>query len=135
MIKKVGLFVFLLSVYFASSSGYSVIDIISTPEEKPQAIELTKLYTPHLWTDFKVLDIDPERCSLNGESILKSLNLKSIRRNLQYDKAKYVYGKLNDNQVSITCAKLEKRTFVYTSVAGSDAEAVEKLRNDIVQKL
>ena len=135
MSKKVGLFLFLLALYFASSSSYSLINILSNPEQESKVIELTKSYTPQLWTDFKILDIDTELCSLKGKGILESLSFKSIRRNLQYDKAKYVYGKFNDNQVSITCAKLEERTFVYTSVAGPDATIVERLRNEIVQKL
>ena len=143
MSKKVGLFLFLLALYFASSSSYSLINILSNPEQEQEqeqeqeskVIELTKSYTPQLWTDFKILDIDTELCSLKGKGILESLSFKSIRRNLQYDKAKYVYGKFNDNQVSITCAKLEERTFVYTSVAGPDATIVERLRNEIVQKL
>ena len=139
MSNKVGLFLFLLALYFASSSSYSLINLLSNPEEEPKqeqkVIELTKTYIPQLWTDFKILDIDAELCSLKGKGILESLSFKSIRRNLQYDKAKYVYGKFNDNQVSITCAKLEERTFVYTSVAGPDATIVERLRNEIVQKL
>lgn len=135
MSKKVGLFLFLLALYFASSSSYSLINLLSNSEEEPKVVELTKTYTPQLWTDFKILDIDAELCSLKGKGILESLSFKSIRRNLQYDKAKYVYGKFNDNQVSITCARLEERTFVYTSVAGPDATIVERLRNEIVQKL
>ena len=139
MSKKVGLFRFLLALYFASSSSYSLINILSNPEEaqgkESKVVELTKTYTPQLWTDFKILTIDAELCSLKGKGILESLSFKSIRRNLQYDKAKYVYAKFNDNQVSITCARLEERTFVYTSVAGPDATIVERLRNEIVQKL
>ena len=139
MSNKVGLFLFLLALYFASSSSYSLINLLSNPEEEPKqeqkVIELTKTYIPQLWTDFKILDIDAELCSLKGKGILESLSFKSIRRNLQYDKAKYVYGKFNDNQVSITCARLEERTFIYTSVAGPDAAIVESLRNEIVQKL
>ncbi|NQZ25453.1 MAG: hypothetical protein HRT55_03960 [Colwellia sp.] len=139
MSKKVGLFLFLLALYFASSSSYSLINLLSNSEEEQgkesKVVELTKTYTPQLWTDFKILDIDAELCSLKGKGILESLSFKSIRRNLTYDKAKYVYGKFNDNQVSITCARLEERTFVYTSVAGPDATIVERLRNEIVQKL
>ena len=139
MSKKVGLFLFLLALYFASSSSYSLINLLSNPEEEQgkesKVVELTKIYTPQLWTDFKILAIDAELCSLKGKGILESLSFKSIRRNLTYDKAKYVYGKFNDNQVSITCARLEERTFVYTSVAGPDATIVERLRNEIVQKL
>ena len=135
MSKKIGLIIFLLSIYFASNYGHSLFDMITESEPEQKIIELTKTYTPQLWTDFKVLAIDPELCSLKGKNILESLSFKSIRRNLKYDKAKYTYGKFNDNQVSITCAKLEDRTFVYTSVAGSDAKVVERLRNEIVQKL
>jgi hypothetical protein len=112
-------------------------------ESKPQQklVKLTKTYTPQLWTDFKILGITPELCSLKGKNILESLSFKSIRINLKYDKAKYTYGKFNNNQASITCAKLENKPFVYTSVAGADADAdadaeiVERLRNEIVQKL
>jgi len=139
MSKKVGLFIFLLAVYFASNSEYSVFALLSESESENKSqqkvVELTKTYTPQLWTDFKVLDITPELCSLKGKDILESLSFKSIRSNLKYDKAKYTYGKFNNNQASITCAKLENSTFVYTSVAGPDAEIVERLRNEIVQKL
>ncbi len=137
MSKKIAVFIFIIAIYFASNSSYSLINLLSAPESESQekVVELTKTYTPQLWTDFKILDIDPELCSLKGKDILESLSFKSIRRNLKYDKAKYTYGKFNNNQVSITCAKLEDHTFVYTSVAGPDAEIVERLRNEIVQKL
>jgi len=137
MSKKVAIFIFLIAIYFASNSSYSVINLLSEPESesKEKIVELTKTYTPQLWTDFKILAIDAELCSLKGKDILESLSFKSVRRNLKYDKAKYTYGKFNNNQVSITCAKLEDKTFVYTSVAGPDAEIVERLRNEIVQKL
>jgi len=137
MSKKVAIFIFLIAIYFASNSSYSLINLLSEPESesKEKIVELTKTYTPQLWTDFKILAIDAELCSLKGKDILESLSFKSVRRNLKYDKAKYTYGKFNNNQVSITCAKLEDKTFVYTSVAGPDAEIVERLRNEIVQKL
>ncbi len=137
MSKKIAVFIFIIAIYFASNSSYSLINLLSAPESESQekVVELTKTYTPQLWTDFKILDIDPELCSLKGKDILESLSFKSIRRNLKYDKAKYTYGKFNNNQVSITCAKLEDHTFVYTSVAGPDAVIVERLRNEIVQKL
>lgn len=137
MSKKVAVFIFLIAIYFTSNSSYSLINLLSEPENQSQekVVELTKTYTPQLWTDFKVLDIDADLCSLKAQNILESLSFKSIRRNLKYDKAKYTYGKFNNNQVSITCAKLEERTFVYTSVAGPDAEIVERLRNEIVQKI
>lgn len=135
MFKKVGLFIFLLAIYFASNSESSVFALFSESKAQQKVVELTKTYTPQLWTDFKVLDITPELCSLKGKNVLESLSFKSIRRNLKYEKAKYTYGKFNNNQASITCAKLENRTFVYTSVAGPDAEIVERLRNEIVQKL
>lgn len=139
MSKKLGLFIFLLAIYFASNSDHSVFALLSDSEPEPESVqkvvEITKTYTPQLWTDFKILTIDAELCSLKGKNILESLSFKSIRRNLKYDKAKYVYGKFNNNQVSITCAKLEDRTFVYTSVAGPDADIVERLRNEIVQKI
>lgn len=137
MSKKIIFFIVIIAIYFASNSSYSLINLLSETKSESQnkVVELTKTYTPQLWTDFKVLDIDPELCSLKGKDILESLSFKSIRRNLKYDKAKYTYGKFNNNQVSITCAKLEHQTFVYTSVAGPDAEIVERLRNEIVQKL
>ncbi len=137
MSKKLAVFIFLIAIYFASNSSYSLINLLSKPEDESQdkIVELTNTYTPQLWTDFKILAIDAELCSLKGKDILESLSFKSIRRNLKYDKAKYTYGKFNNNQVSITCAKLEDQTFVYTSVAGPDAEIVERLRNEIVQKL
>ncbi len=137
MSKKIAVLLFLIVIYFASNSSYSLINLLSEPESesKEKIVELTKTYTPQLWTDFKILAIDAELCSLKGKDILESLSFKSIRRNLKYDKAKYTYGKFNNNQVSITCAKLEDQTFVYTSVAGPDAEIVERLRNEIVQKL
>lgn len=97
-------------------------------------IELVKTYRPHLWSGFKVLELSPELCSLKGQSILKSLGFKSVTRNLKYDKAKYAYGNFNDNRAAITCAKLDEKTFVYSSVAGPDAEIVERLRNEIVWK-
>jgi len=137
MSKKVAIFAFIIAIYFASNSSYSLINLLSEPENEPQqkVVELSKTYTPQLWTDFKILEVDAELCSLKGKDILESLSFKSIRRNLKYDKAKYVYGQFNNNQISITCAKLEDQTFVYTSVAGPDAEIVERLRNEIVQKL
>lgn len=97
-------------------------------------IELVKTYRPHLWSGFKVLELSPELCSLKGQSILKSLGFKSVTRNLKYDKAKYAYGNFNDNRAAITCAKLDEKTFVYSSVAGPDAEIVERLRNEIFWK-
>jgi hypothetical protein len=137
MSKKIVFFIVIIAIYFASNSSYSLINLLSESkiESQNKVVELTKTYTPQLWTDFKVLDIDSELCSLKGKDILESLSFKSIRRNLKYDKAKYTYGNFNNNQVSITCAKLENRTFVYTSVAGPDAEIVERLRNEIVQQL
>ncbi len=97
-------------------------------------IELVKTYRPHLWSGFKVLELSPELCSLKGQSILKSLGFKSVTRNLKYDKAKYAYGNFNDNRAAITCAKLDGKTFVYSSVAGPDVKIVERLRNEIVWK-
>jgi hypothetical protein len=135
MSKKIAFIVFLLSIYFASSYGNSLFALMTESEKDQPVVELTKTYTPHLWTDFKVLAIDAELCSLKGKDILESLSFTSIRRNLKYDKAKYVYGKFTNNQASITCAKLDGQTFVYTSVAGADAKIVERLRNEIMWKL
>jgi hypothetical protein len=103
-------------------------------DETLNVVEVVKTYKPHLWSDFKVLELSPELCSLKGQSILKSLGFKSVSRNLKYDKAKYVYGDFNDNRAAITCAKLDEKTFVYSSVAGPDAGVVERLRNEIVWK-
>ena len=135
MFKKVILIVFLISVYTAVNYGESLSSFTTQYFETDQQATLVKTYTPHLWSDFKVLAIDPELCSMKGKNILESLSFKSISRNLKYDKAKYVYGNFNDNRASITCAKLEDKTFVYTSVAGPDVELVQKLRNEIVWQL
>lgn len=136
MFKKVILIMFLVLVYGTVNYGETfssvVINYFASPVEVP---EFTKTYTPHLWSDFKVLEIDAELCAMKGKNILESLSFKSISRNLKYDKAKYVYGKFNDNRASITCEKLDGKTFVYTSVAGPDVALVKKLRNEIVWKL
>lgn len=135
MFKKAIILVFLLAVYFSTSHGSSLIEIIIEPDKNEEALPAVSSTPPQLWTDFKVLGIDAELCSVKAESILNALSLKSVRRNLKYDKAKYVYGVFNDTQVSVTCAKLEDKTFVYTSVAGPNKEVVERLRNEVVQKL
>ncbi len=136
MFKKIALVVFLISIYFISNHGIALSDyIIDKIYGTPETTVITKTYAPHLWSDFKLLNISPDLCSLKGESILKSLSFKSISKNLKHDKAKYVYGKFNDNKASITCAKLDKQTFVYASVAGPDKKMVEKLRNEIHWKL
>ncbi|MEH6448448.1 MAG: hypothetical protein V7765_07245 [Oleispira sp.] len=97
-------------------------------------VEVVRTYRPHLWTGFKILKLNPELCSLKGQSILKSLGFKSVTRNLKYDKAKYAYGNFNDNRAAITCAKLDGQTVVYSSIAGPDAKIVERLRNEIIWK-
>jgi len=136
MFKKVILIVFLILIYAVANYGEMLSDFfINHFDSSEKTIELTKTYTPHLWSDFKVLDIDTELCSMKGKNILESLSFKSVTRNLKYDKAKYVYGKFNDNRASITCAKLDGKTFVYTSVAGPDVALVKQLRNEIVWKL
>jgi len=136
MFKKVILIVFLILIYAIANYGETLSDFfINQLDSSEKTMTLTKTYTPHLWSDFKVLDIDAELCSMKGKNILESLSFKSITRNLKYDKAKYVYGKFNDNRASITCAKLDGKTFVYTSVAGPDVALVKQLRNEIVWKL
>jgi len=136
MFKKVILIVFLILIYAVANYGEMLSDFfINHFDSSEKTAVLTKTYTPHLWSDFKVLDIDTELCSMKGKNILESLSFKSVTRNLKYDKAKYVYGKFNDNRASITCAKLDGKTFVYTSVAGPDVALVKQLRNEIVWKL
>lgn len=130
MFKKIILIVFLVLVYGVVNYGETFSSIVMNYFEPAEEIQgLTKTYTPHLWSDFKVLEIDAELCAMKGKNILESLSFKSITRNLKYDKAKYVYGKFNDNRASITCAKLDGN---YTSVAGPDVALLKKLRNEIV---
>lgn len=133
MIKKITLISALLLPACASKQNQSV-QVPAELDDASRVVEIVKTYRPHLWTGFKILDLSPELCSLTGQSILKSLGFKSVTRSLKYDKAKYAYGNFNDNRASITCAKLDGKTFIYASVAGPDAKIVERLRNEIIWK-
>jgi hypothetical protein len=110
----------------------------SSPEKAPEAKVITKTklvtvkkeYTPQLWSHHKLLKETPELCALKGVSILNSLGFKSVVKN-----GNYVYGNFSNNRAAIKCVKINKQTFVYTAVAGSDVKLVEKLRNEISWKL
>lgn len=91
---------------------------------------IQKEFTPHIWSDHKVLKISPEICAEKGAEILASLGFNQIVKN-----GTYVYGNYSNNRAVIKCALIADGTFVYAVVAGPKVKVVEKLRNEIVWQL
>jgi hypothetical protein len=82
------MFLVLVLVYGVVNYGETFSSIVMNYFEPAEEIQgLTKTNTPHLWSDFKVLEIDAELCAMKGKNILESLSFKSMFRNLKYDKA------------------------------------------------
>lgn len=85
---------------------------------------------PQLWSHHKQMEISPEACSTRGHKVLKVLGFSSVVK-----KDNYVYGNYLDNRAAVKCAPLDKGSFLYLAVAGSDKNIVEKLRNELSKKM
>ncbi|WP_139056498.1 hypothetical protein [Rheinheimera sp. A13L] len=101
------------------------------PQEKEIEVRtIQKEFTPHIWSDHKILKISTEACAEKGKEILESLGFNQIIKN-----GSYVYGNYSNNRAVIKCSSVNESTFVYAAVAGPKVKVVEKLRNEIVWQL
>lgn len=118
-------------VFFILLGGCAVNGAKVTQQEKAVEVRtVQKEVTPHVWSDHKILNVSAEACADKGKLILESLGFIQIVKN-----GNYVYGNYNNNRAVVKCAPIDGGTFVYVVVAGSQVNAVENLRNEIVQKL
>ena len=99
-------------------------------EKEIEVRTIQKEFTPHIWSDHKILKVSTEVCAQKGTEILGSLGFNQIVKN-----GSYVYGNYSNNRAVIKCTPVGKSTFVYAAVAGPKVEVVEKLRNEIVWQL
>ena len=100
------------------------------PEKEIEVRTIQKEFTPHIWSDHKILKISAEKCAEKGTEILGSLGFTQIVKN-----GNYVYGNYVSNRAAIKCVMVDNNTFVYAAVAGPQVKVAEKLRNEIVWKL
>lgn len=99
-------------------------------EKEVEVRTIQKEFTPHIWSDHKILKISADACAQKGTEILESLGFNQIVKN-----GSYVYGNYSNNRAVIKCALVGENTFVYAAVAGPKVKVVEKLRNEIVWQL
>jgi hypothetical protein len=99
-------------------------------EKEIEVHTIQKEFTPHVWSDHKILKISTEACAEKGTEILESLGFTQIVKN-----GSYVYGNYSNNRAVIKCTSVGESTFVYAVVAGPKVKVVEKLRNEIVWQL
>ncbi len=102
----------------------------SDQEKEIEVRTIQKEFTPHIWSDHKILKVSTEACAEKGTEILESLGFNQIVKN-----GSYVYGNYSNNRAVIKCTLVGESTFVYTAVAGPKVKVVEKLRNEIVWQL
>jgi hypothetical protein len=84
---------------------------------------------PQLWSDHKELSMPVEDCAAKGEGALSSLGFTDVVRN-----GTFSYGNLKGNRAAVKCVHIYGGSFVYFTVAGSEKETVENLRNEIARK-
>lgn len=99
-------------------------------EKEVEVHTIQKEFTPHIWSDHKILNVSTQACAEKGKEILGSLGFNQIVKN-----GSYVYGNYSNNRAVIKCTSVDGRTFVYAAVAGPKVKVVEKLRNEIVWQL
>ena len=99
-------------------------------EKEVEVRTIQKEFTPHIWSDHKILTISPEACAEKGKEILESLSFNQIVKN-----DSFVYGNYSNNRAVIKCTSVNESTFVYAAVAGPKVKVVERLRNEIVWQL
>lgn len=99
-------------------------------EKEIEVRTIQKEFTPHIWSDHKILKVSTEICADKGTEILASLGFNKIVKN-----GSYVYGNYANNRAVIKCTSVGESTFVYAAVAGPKVKVVEKLRNEIVWQL
>lgn len=99
-------------------------------EKEIEVRTIQKEFTPHIWSDHKILKVSTEICADKGTEILASLGFNKIVKN-----GSYVYGNYANNRAVIKCTSVGESTFVYAAVAGPKVKVVENLRNEIVWQL
>ena len=85
---------------------------------------------PQLWSDHKQLEIPVGVCAERAFNVLNALGYSRVVRN-----GNYSYGDFNGNRAAVKCVESRGSSFVYFAVAGPQRETVERLRNQIAQKL
>jgi len=125
-IVKIVAFVFLILLGGCASNAPKE----TSQEKKFEVRTVQKEFTPHIWSDHKILKVSTEVCAQKSTEILESLGFNQIVKNRSY-----VYGNYSNNRAVIKCTTVGESTFVYAAVAGPKVEIVEKLRNEIVWQL
>ena len=85
---------------------------------------------PQLWSDHKLLAVPVGVCADRAFNVLNALGYSNVVKN-----GNYSYGDFNENRAAVKCVEGAGGSFVYFAVAGSQRETVERLRNQIAQKL
>jgi hypothetical protein len=85
---------------------------------------------PQLWSDHKQLKIPVGVCADRAFNVLNALGYSQVVKN-----GNYSYGNLNESRAAVKCVESAEGSFVYFAVAGSQRDTVERLRNQIAQKL
>lgn len=103
---------------------------VADQEKEIEVRTIQKEFTPHIWSDHKILKISTNTCAEKGVEILESLGFIQIIKNVDY-----VYGNHSNNRAVIKCTSVGEHTFVYAVVAGPKVKVVENLRNEIMWQL
>ena len=86
--------------------------------------------SPQLWSGHKEIDLRHAICPDRAFNTLKALGYTDIVKDS--DSAS---GNFSGNRAEVKCVADSRKSFVYFAVAGADKDVVEKLRNDIAQRL
>ena len=122
---------FFAIIFLVLLGGCSSNAAKETNQEKEIEVHtIQKEFTPQVWSGHKTLTIPVEKCAEKGVAILESLGFNQVVKN-----GNYVYGNYSNNRAAIKCVAVDKNTFVYAAVAGTQVKIVEKLRNEIVWQL
>ncbi|WP_221799299.1 hypothetical protein [Oceanobacter mangrovi] len=110
--------------------GLAIFLTACASNKEIETVTVQKEFSPHLWSDHKLLKTTSDLCATKGESILSSLGFSQVVRN-----GTYVYGNFSNNRAAIKCVEVPEGTFVYAAVAGPKVEVVRSLRNEIFWQL
>lgn len=86
---------------------------------------------PELWSSFKDLNKSKAACELQSSYALQNIGLEN-----QTENENGIYGNVKSNRVVVKCIEISPtHSKVMVAVAGHDRDAVELVRNKIIQDI
>lgn len=116
-----------MTKYFAVLFAAFALTACSRASEKITALEAN--HPPSLWSHHKVLEMPLASCAIKARQALESLGYTQVVQ--ANDSA---YGNHGNTRAIVKCAEIQYGSFVYMTVGGADAKAVEKQRNAIAAR-